>query len=371
MRIVHLTSAHPRDDIRIFYKECRSLATAGYDVTLVVADGLGDGFREGVRILDVGRDQGRLRRMMMTTSRVLSRAIGLDADLYHLHDPELIPAGLRLKRQGKRVVFDAHEDFPKQLLGKPYLNPFVLGLLSIGFSLYERYACARFDGVIGATPIIRDKFQCINKNVVDINNYPMVGELDSALPWSEKASEVCYVGGIADIRGIREVVRAMELVNQPARLNLVGSFSEPHVEADVRESKGWENVSAFGFQDRAGVRQILGRSMAGLVTFHPLPNHVDAQPNKMFEYMSAGIPVIASNFPLWKEVVEGNGCGICVDPMNATEIAFAIERLLTDKELAESMGANGARAVKLRFNWGAEELKLAAYYENILLGGAQ
>jgi len=87
--------------------------------------------------------------------------------------------------------------------------------------------------------------------------------------------------------------------------------------------------------------------------------------------MAAGISVIASNFPLWKEVVEGNACGICVDPMNPSEIALAMDRLLSDRGLAESMGANGVRAIEHRYNWGAEEARLLAYYETLLSGERQ
>lgn len=368
IRVAHLTSAHPRDDIRIFYKQCRSLAKGGYDVTMVVADGLGDVEREGVPIVDVGRGQGRVQRMLRTTAKVLDRALMLDADLYHLHDPELIPAGLQLKRLGKCVIFDAHEDVPKQLLGKPYLSPFVLRLLSKGFSGFERYACARFDGIVAATPTIRDKFLGINPRSVDINNFPMAGELDAALPWCDKSADVCYVGSIASIRGIREIVRAMELLGQSARLNLVGAFAEPAVEAEVKGYPGWRRVNSLGVQDRQGVREALGRSVAGLVTLHPVINYLDALPIKMFEYMSAGIPVIASSFPLWREIVEGNACGICVDPMDSQAIAAAIDRLLRDRSLAEAMGTNGARAVRERFNWGAEESKLLAFYDRIFNG---
>src|SRR5262249_17527991 len=104
MKIVHLTSAHPRNDIRIFLKQCRSLVSGGYNVALIVADGLGNEVRDDVQIIDVGRPRGRIDRMLNTTRRVQQAAVSTMADLYHLHDPELLPIGLQLKRKGKRVI---------------------------------------------------------------------------------------------------------------------------------------------------------------------------------------------------------------------------------------------------------------------------
>lgn len=370
MKIAHLTSAHPRDDIRIFTKECRTLAAAGHELMLVVADGLGPEVRDGVRILDVGRARGRFDRMFRVTRRVQAQALSLNADVYHFHDPELLPVGGALRRAGKRVVFDAHEDVPKQLLGKHYLGPVTKRVLSFVFAVYERLACRKLDGIITATPNIRDKFLRINRNTIDINNFPMIGELEGNIGWDRKADEVCYIGGIAAIRGIREVVAAMAVTHPRIRLNLVGGFAEADVEKEVRAAPGWQQVNSLGVRDRTGVRDVLARSRAGIVTFLPAPNHVDAQPNKMFEYMSAGVPVIASHFPLWREIVEGNDCGLCVDPISPAAIAGAVNRLVEDPVLARRMGENGRRAVTERYNWAAEEKKLLAFYEQLQGGMA-
>lgn len=365
-KITHLTSAHARYDTRIFIKMCSSLATnENYKVNLILADGKGNETKNSVNIVDVGaKTGGRISRMTKTVQKVFQKAVELDSDIYHLHDPELIPIGLKLKKLGKRVIFDAHEDLPKQLLGKPYLNKVAKVILSKTFEIYEKYACKKFDYIVTATPYIRDKFLEINENTIDVNNFPILEELANETLWNEKKDEVCYVGGIAQIRGIKEVVKAMGLTKN-VKLNLVGAFSEKDVEVEVKNYGGWAKVNELGFLGRDGVADVMSHSKAGIVTFYPLPNHIDAQPNKMFEYMSAGLPIIASNIELWKEIVEGNSCGICVNPFEPKEIAEAIEYIITHPKVAEQMGQNGKKAVLEKYNWGVEEKKLFEVYEKI------
>lgn len=303
--------------------------------------------------------------MLGSTRRVLQRARQIDADIYHLHDPELIPAGLLLKRLGKIVIFDAHEDLPVQLLGKPYLTPQLRRLLAAACAIALRHACRRFDAIVAATPFIRDKFLRINPNTVDINNYPLPGEFDADAPWGEKRQEVCYVGSVSAMRGIGELVEAARLLQSPARITLAGRFSEVALENALSALPGWQRLNRPGHLDREGVRAVMARALAGLVTLHPEPNYLDALPVKMFEYMAAGIPVIASDIPLWRAIIQSQQCGVCVDPRDPAAIAAAIDYFVQHPQIAQRMGRNGRRAILEKYNWPAESEKLIKLYRDV------
>lgn len=342
---------------------CSSLASFGYDVSLVVADGRGDEFINSVSIYDVNKTiGGRLSRMTRTVIRVFKKARELNADVYHLHDPELMLAGLILKKMGKTVIFDSHEDFPKQILSKPYLNRPLKLILSKTYDILEKSLCPKFDAIIAATPLIRDKFLNINKNSVDINNFPLLNELKNTADWKKKENEVSYVGSIAKVRGIKEIIKGMSFTCG-VRLNLAGEFTDETFREDVKAQKAWPKVNELGFLDRDQIKILLAHSRAGLVTLQPVKNYIDALPVKMFEYMAAGIPVIASDFPLWREIVLGNQCGICINPKDPKDIGEAIQYLIDHPDEAEKLGKNGRLAVEKKYNWSSEELKLITLYQ--------
>ncbi len=364
VKVCHFTSVHTSKDIRIFLKECVSLAKAGFDVTLVAANCKSEVI-DNVKIIGVECEtKSRLDRMLKTAKSVFEKALEVDADIYHFHDPELLRFALQLKRKGKKVIYDAHEDVPKQILSKYWINKFFRKTISSLVKNYENRVAKQLDYIITATPSIRDRFLSINTNCIDINNFPLENELASVTPWHEKTNNVCYIGGMTVIRGIHQLVDAIDLSND-IKLILAGNFSPANLENEIETKRGYSKVVYKGMVNREGVASIMAKSKAGLVTFMASPNHIDAQPNKMFEYMSAGIPVIASHFPLWKEIIDGNKCGICVDPEKPAEIAKAINYTTGNNEQAEQMGKNGREAVVKKYNWKIESDKLVNVYKSL------
>lgn len=366
-KICHMSSAHRGLDVRIFQKECVTLANAGYDTHLVITATCSDVIKaaaKGVALHPLQECTSRFVRIFKQTWCCYRVARSVKAEIYHFHDPELIPYGILLKLAGRCVIYDVHEDMPQDVLSKAWIPPWVRKLVAVMVAFVEYVGARWFFSVIAATPFIMRRFLQITPRVVGINNYPLPNELAFTGLHITRQHKICYVGGIARARGIEPLIRALPLVPD-VKLVLCGRFQESELETVARALPGWQQVDYRGEVDRDGVRQVLCKSMAGIVTFLPVPNHVNAQPNKMFEYMSAELPVIASDFPLWREIIEVTGAGICVDPQSPEAIAHAIRSLLNDPTTAERMGKAGRKAVLDKYNWPNERAKLLAFYSEL------
>lgn len=366
-KICHLTSVHNRYDTRIFIKECISLAKKGFSVFLIVADGKGNENNKGVNIFDVGVKNRRISRMLFSSSRIYAKAKKIDADIYHLHDPELIPIGLMLKKQGKKVIFDSHEDVPVQILTKTYLNPVLKFIISKIYKKFEYFSCKKFNVVITSTDFIRDKFLKINKNTHSIKNYPILDEVSKGeFSWVSSKNKVIYLGTIDLSRGIDEMISSLELVDTNINFKLGGRFETEKLRNEIIQKDGWSKVEELGWVKRDDLQKVFKDCFAGLVLLHPKENYLDSLPVKMFEYMGAGLPVICSDFRFWKKIIDEVKCGIYVDPLNKEEIANAINYLAKKPDEAMLMGKNGFYAVKEKYNWQYEEAKFFDVYNSLL-----
>jgi glycosyltransferase involved in cell wall biosynthesis len=368
-RVVHLTSAHSEWDVRIFHKECRSLARAGYEV-IALGNHLCNDTIDGVRLRGLGLSSGRIQRMTVKLFGICQEAFRTAGDLYHLHDPELLIVGLFLRVAGKRVVYDIHEDLPRTVPYKAYVSKSIRKPLMWIVERAENAAARHMSGLVAATPAIKSRFRHIHVHTVVVNNYPSVEELTplTTLDWTSRDVAVTYLGGISEERGIREILAAMDLLPRDlrARLELAGWFQEQQLQDELMARPQWRHVQWRGEIDRKGIAALLNRVRAGLVILHPEENFIVSHPVKLFEYMAAGIPVVASDFPLWRRIIEEAGCGLLVDPFDTHAIANAIERLITNPLEAEAMGRRGRKAVEERFNWTNEERTLLSFYAALL-----
>lgn len=368
IRTCILTSAHPAFDVRIFHKECKSLACAGYDVTLVAPHHESKRI-DGVTIKAIKPASGRFGRVFQTAIAVYRAAVEADADVYHFHDPELMLIGLFLRIRGKKVIYDIHEDLPLTVSYKPYVPKWLKRPLAKIFVIMESFATRHFSGLIAATPEIAARFSR-HPNVSVVHNYPIREEFPdyAETATSDPSNYATYVGlRITKARGAEEMVRALEFVAKslPIRLKLVGTIEPPALLQQLQNTPGWQSIEYLGPLSRVAVSEVIRNAVAGLVVLHPEPNYVNSHPVKLFEYMCAGIPVIASDFPLFRSIVESANCGLLVDPLSPKEIADAIEFLWTHPNEARAMGERGRLAVRTRYNWRREKESLLDFYRRI------
>jgi glycosyltransferase involved in cell wall biosynthesis len=366
-RIRHLTSVHQIGDNRILYREAKGLADAGYDVALVVGQ-VSTGPVAGVPVIGVGPARNRVARATGTVWKVFRAARRERARIYHLHDPELLWAGLLLKLLGHRVVYDVHEDAPKQIMNKFWIPWWAKRILSVGTALVERAGAAVLDGIVAATPSIAERFPT-DKTVV-VQNFPRLAaasERPDAPDFGDRPYAFAYTGGLAKVQGLREIVATAALLAPDLGQAVVaGSFDDDAVEREIRASEGWTRVDYRGRVTPDEVLDVIHSACCGLVIDPPISNYLESYSTKMFEYMACGVPVVCSDFPLWTRLIADADCGVTVDPTDPHAVVKAVEALSRDPQEARRLGENGRRAILERYNWENEFAKLDDLYRRMV-----
>ena len=366
-RICHVTSVHSSGDTRIFHKECVSLAKAGYDVSLVAP---GESREEkGVHVLGIGpKPQGTMNRLRSNFGKkAYLRALAVDADLYHLHDPELLPWALALSRKGKRVIFDSHEFFERLIYERHYVPRLLRPAAARTFHMYETHVLRHLDAVI--TPCTLDGvnvFEGRAKRTVFIDNLPPAEQFPGpGEPSPEGENTVGYMGGITGARGISNLVLACHKAG--AKLRLAGPVWHTY-QTELEAMPEYDCVTYEGVLPYEEIPAFCRRIRVGMCLLRNIGQYaiLDNLPTKVYEYMGSGLPVILSDTRPARKLAEEFDCCLCVDPEDIDAVAAAVRSLLDDPGRSRQMGERGYRAVMEKYSWANEEKKLLALYEELL-----
>lgn len=368
-KVVHLTSAHPATDTRILHRECASLARMGYE-TVLIAPAEGDEVREGVQIRAIARPHVRWRRMLGATSQVYRKALAEQADVYHFHDPELIPVGLLLKRAGKRVIYDVHEYYSEILsLGFP---TWLQGTARVFLHRALEFGPSRwFDHLVFPTESLRDEYASA-ANATALYNYPSLANgIPEPLPELEKRYDVVFMGAVSPFRMAVMLEVAQRLAKpRPALRWLFLGIPQATIDWVVEHyDKGFLEAHVV-MKTRVPFEQVLQHLAASRVgyNYHPMQRRFRiAIPMKVYEYMLAGLPVVTSAFPELARVLVSGQDVIFPASDAPADHAEALADLLDRPEEAARLGRAGHDAILERLNWEASEVpKLKALYARVL-----
>lgn len=371
VKVCIITTVHQPFDTRIFHKEARTLAEAGYQVALIAQHDK-DEIVDGIKIIALPKPKNRFSRIFLLNRRAYKIALMQNADIYHFHDPEFLPWAkkLRYKKQAK-VVYDIHEDYPAEILTKHWIPKYFRLIVAWAFNKLEKIISKELNSLITVSPKIETIFREYEiKNITIVTNYPLMQYFPQQNSLKKDMINNCvnliYVGGLTLVRGIKEIVQSLEYLSYDnVKLILIGSFVEKGFKSELEILPGWDKVEYKGWMAQQEAYLEMQKADIGLLCLLPTPNHIYSVPNKLFEYMAAGIPVIASYFDYFKEVITQNKCGICVNPKDPKDIAKAIDYLINHPEEGKIMGENGKKAVLEKYNWETESKKLITLYEEL------
>lgn len=362
MKICHVTSAHKTNDVRIFLKECTSLAKNPEDEVFLVGQG-DDRIENDVTVIGAGiLPTGRLKRMLLFSRRVVNRAKEVNAEVYHLHDPELIRHALKLKKKGAYVIFDSHENILDSIDEKLYMPRALRFLVKKYYSYLQRKVYPKIDAIIVVSPQMIEPHLKFNKNVVMISNFPIVAE---EIEYRETKGNIVFAGGVSNQWSHKELLKAIRGIEE-VHYYVYGIADKDYLKdlLEIDES----HFTYGGVVSFKEVQSRLEEAEMSVALLKPGKNTFFDQGTlgntKLFEAMMNKKPIIATDFVLWKRIIEDNKCGLCVDPNDSEEIRKAIIKVHSmSEEDRKQMGENGRKTVIEQYNWTIEEGKLINLYQ--------
>lgn len=367
-KICHISTAHSEIDGRILYKECTSLSKAGYDVSYIVS-GNEEKYINGVRIVPLGIYRNRFERMNKQ-KKAYKSAIDIDADIYQFHDPELIGVGRKLKKLGKKVIYDSHEDTPKQILAKSYLGfVWMRKMISRAFAIYEAKNSKTFDAIITPQVTRLNYFKNINSNTTRIENYALRNKCDKeeAIDRTEEEQDkviIIYVGSITKIRGIREMINSLMEFDGKVNLWLLGPWEDDEIRNECEALEGFKYTKYLGVVPGDEVYKYVKCADVGMSVLYPTKNYKEAIPTKVFDYMACGKPVILSDFKIWKELF--GDVGVYINPNSKEELISAIKKYVDNVNLAKEQGKKNRSVFVEKFSWEQQEETFLNIYRGLL-----
>jgi len=367
--ITHITTVHYRYDVRVNYKYCQTLSKINKSVTLLIADGNGFEKINDLDIVDIGKPRfGRIGRLIIGNFKVFLYLISHRTDLLHFHDPELLPIAFLMKMFGKKVIYDMHENLPLEILTKNYLPKGLRKILSSTVNHFQQFVF-RFVPVIFAEISYVRHFPSASQKEI-ILNYPLKNIADSFKTNKQKEFTLGYMGGVTIERGALVTLEAIaKLREDDVLVNVI--FVGP-VADEVSETLIYNKATKEGWATFEGrLKPIDGwekmsQCHVGLAILQDSPNFTESYPTKLFEYMLMNLPIITSNFPLYKEVIDESNCGITVTPSSIKEIIEAISWFFNNKDEVVKMGKRGRVTAEQKYSWESEFSKLTTFYNNIL-----
>lgn len=365
MKVCHVTSAHSRYDGRIFLKQLISLSK-NYDCYLVCCDDLEDEIKNNINIKSTHRKfKNRYERFLKSKSILKKKCLEVDADVYQFHDVDLLNLAYEIKKLGKKVIFDAHEDYEALFLEREWIPTIFRKILLKNFINKEKKIYPKLDYIICAADHIEEKIKKYNSKTITIENFPILEE--PIKKTNNKNNIICFAGSIRADWNHENIIKSINKIKN-ITYKIAGNYSEQYYN-DLSIIDGFSKVKFLGRKSYKEVRELYKESKIGMALCSYLPNTGNKRGSfgntKIFEYMMNELPIVFTDFDIYCEINKNKKFGIPVNPYNVGEIKEAIEYILNNPKEAENMGKNGRYLVEKKYNWEILEKKLLGMYKKL------